>query len=113
MKQNLATEERKYTLGLNTSYEVLQAEESYDEARSGEIGALIEYTKTVGRMERARQGYLGAGRASLASIPISLTSGMSLSGGSLPSGVDASMLQQYSSMIPAGIDINQIMSMMP
>jgi outer membrane protein TolC len=110
-EQNLATEERKYSLGLNTSYEVLQADDSFEEARSSEIGALIEYTKTVGRMDRARKGYLGSGSASLASIPINIPSG--LSSGSLPSGIDQSMLSQYSSMLPAGVDMSMLQQYLP
>jgi len=109
-EQNLATEEKKYSLGLNTSYEVLQAQESYNESRSSEIGALIEYTKTVGRLARARKGYLtggGISAPSLAGLPTSLP------GAGAASGIDASALSGLGGSLPAGIDINQIMSMIP
>jgi outer membrane protein TolC len=110
--QNLEIEEKKYSLGMNTSYEVMQAEESFAESRSGEIGALIEYNKMVGRMDRARKGYLTAGGPALTSLPISLPSGISMGGG-LPAGIDQSMIQQYAGMLPAGIDINALRSFMP
>ena len=92
-------------------YEVLQADESYQETRSSEIGALIEYTKAVGRVKRARQGYLGGGMS--AAIPIDLSSLGSMGAGGLPAGIDAGMIQQYSSMLPAGIDINMLQSFLP
>lgn len=110
-QKNLETEERKFELGLNTTYEVLQARENFEEARSGEIGALIEYTKAKGRMDRARKGYVSGGSVS-AAIPLNISSITSMGGG-LPSGVDAGMLQQYASMLPAGIDISQLQSLLP
>jgi outer membrane protein len=113
--QNLAVEEKKYQLGLNTSYEVMQAEQNYDEARSAEIGALIDYNKGVGRLTRARKGYIsgtGLSTASLPSLPSSLTSGLSASG-SLPAGINSSLIQQYAGSLPAGIDINSLQGLMP
>ncbi|MFO8057167.1 MAG: TolC family protein [bacterium] len=109
-EQNLSTEEKKYSLGLNTSYEVLQAEESFQESRSAELSAFIEYTKALGRMERAKQGYLQTG--GVTSMPVSVSAGMP-SGGAMPSGVDASMLEQYSGMLPGGMDIKALESYMP
>ncbi len=109
-EQNLETEEKKYSLGLNTSYEVMQAEENYQEARSAELSSLIEYTKALGRMERARKGYLQAG--GVTSMPVSVSTSMP-SGGGMPSGVDASMIEQYSGMLPAGVDINALESYLP
>lgn len=107
--QNLKTEERKFSLGLNTNYEVLQAEESYTEARGSEIGALIEYTRSKGRMDRARKGYLGGTGSSAMSLNIP----SSMSAGSLPSGVDAGSLEGLSGQLPAGVDINMLKSFMP
>jgi len=111
-RQNLDTEERKFSLGLNTNYEVMQARESYEESYSGQVSALIEYTKSLGRMERARKGYVSAAGSS--AISLNIPSDLSgISGGGLPSGVDASMLQQYSGMLPAGVDINQLQGLLP
>jgi hypothetical protein len=109
-EQNLATEEKKYSLGLNTSYEVMQAEENYAEARSGELSSLIEYTKALGRLERARQGHLQAGGVS--AMPVSVSTSMP-SGGGMPSGMDAGMLEQYSGMLPAGVDVKALESYLP
>ncbi|HUT55110.1 MAG TPA: TolC family protein [bacterium] len=109
--QNLAVEEKKFQLGLNTSYEVLQAEENYEEARSSEIGALIEYNKAVGRLDRARQGFISGAGVSAASLPSGLSSG--LSSGGLTGGIDSSAIQQLSGSLPAGLDINSLQGMMP
>jgi outer membrane protein TolC len=109
-RKNMETEEKKYTLGLNTTYEVDQAEENYEEARSAEINAQIEYMKAKARLERARKGYVGGGGVS--ALSISLPAGIS-GGGGLPAGIDQSLIQQYSSMLPAGIDINQLRALMP
>ncbi len=100
-EQNLATEEKKYKLGMNTSYEVLQAEESYSDARGAEIGALIDYAKSRGKMERARKGYLSGSAASLSSAS-SLSSMGSL--GTSSSAIDASALDSLSGSLPAGFD---------
>jgi len=111
-EQNLSTEEKKFSLGLSTSYEVMQARESFEEARSGEIGALIEYTKALGRMDRARKGYLAAGAVS--SVPVSMPATVSAGmAGAAAGGIDESLLQQFGGSLPAGIDINQLKSMMP
>jgi outer membrane protein TolC len=110
--QNLEVEERKFSVGLNTNYEVMQAKESWAEARSGEIGALVDYTKTTGRIERARQGYLGGG--STGSLSISIPSLSSITGGGgLPSGIDMSQIQSMMGQLPAGIDINTIRQYLP
>ncbi len=109
-EQNLETEEKKYSLGLNTSYEVMQAEENYEEARSGELSSLIEYTKALGRLERARKGFLQSGGVS--SMPVSVSASLP-SGGGMPSGMDAGMLEQYSGMLPAGVDMKALESYLP
>jgi outer membrane protein TolC len=108
--QNLATEERKFSLGLNTNYEVLQAQDNWGQARSSEIGALVDYAKNRGRVERARQGYLSGGTGAMPSItlPPSLSGG-----GGRPSGLDASGLQDLMSKLPAGIDPNMLRQFMP
>lgn len=111
-EQNLSIEEKKYSLGMNTNYEVMQAEESYAEARSSEIGSLIEYAKTAGRMTRARKGYLSSGGTSLSSLSVGMPSSLGISSGSA-SKVDAGMLQQYSGSLPAGVDVNSLKSLSP
>lgn len=109
-KQNLDTEEKKFALGLNTSYEVLQAEQSFEQARSSEIGSLIDYNKAVGKLTRARQGYISGGAASMTSLPAGLPAA---AGTGAASGIDQSMIQKYSGSVPAGMDINSLKSMLP
>ncbi len=106
-ERNLETEEKKYSLGASTSYEVMEAEESFEEARTSEISALIEYTKAKGRVERARKGYLPAGTA----MAPSSISAAGLSAGAIPSGISQEMIEQYQGSLPAGIDMSQIQSM--
>jgi outer membrane protein TolC len=113
-EQNMLTEEKKFSVGLNTNYEVMQAKESWSEARSGEIGALVDYTKTTGRLERARQGYLTGG-GTTGSLPISIPSLSSLSaaGATSPGLSDLSQLKSMMGNLPAGIDINTIRQYLP
>ncbi len=109
-KQNLDTEEKKYEVGISTNYEVMQAQERYADAKTSEIGTLIEYNKVLGRLDRAQQGYLqtgGLGMSSLSGLG-SMDLG-ALSG--LPSGLDASALGGLSGQLPAGIDLNAIQAM--
>ena len=109
-RRNLEVEEKKFQLGLNTAYEVDQARENYEEARKAEINAQIEHMKAKTRLERARKGYV-SGSGGVTAFSMGAVSG--LGSGSVPSGIDSSLLQQYSSMLPAGIDINSLRSLLP
>ena len=112
-RQNLEAEQKRFELGLSTQYEVMQAQGSYNDAKTSEIGSRIELANAAARIERAQEGYVSSGGAGF-SLPANLTAGLnlgSLSSGGLPAGIDASMLQQFSGMLPAGIDLNQLQSM--
>jgi outer membrane protein len=109
--QSLATEENKFRLGMNTHYQVMEAEERFTDARSAEISALIEYNKALGRMRRAEQGYLQTGGISV-SIPSVSLAGMVPSGISgLSTGISSASLQSLMSQLPAGVDLSALKAM--
>jgi outer membrane protein TolC len=111
-QQNLETEGKRFELGLSTQYDVMQAQESYNDAKTSEIGSRIELAKASARIERARQGYVSAGGVGGFTLPAGLTSGLNLGSlAGLPSGISPGLLQQYSSMLPAGIDLNALQSL--
>jgi len=111
-QQNLDTEQKRFELGLSTQYNVMQAQSSYNDAKTAAISSQIELAKAMARIARAEQGYLSAGGLGF-SLPANLNLGNlgSLAGVSLPAGISPSMLQQYSSMLPAGFDLNSLRSM--
>ncbi len=109
--QSLATEENKFRLGMNTHYQVMEAEERFADAQSAEIAALIEYNKALGRMRRAEQGYLQTGGISL-SVPSISLAGMAPSGiGGLPGGMSAASVQSLMGKLPAGVDLSSLKAM--
>ena len=109
-QQNLDTEQKRFELGLSTQYNVMQAQSACNDAKTAAITSQIELSKALARIDRAEQGYLSGGGLNL-SLPAGITSGLnlgSLSGASLPAGISSSMIQQYSSMLPAGFDLNSL-----
>jgi len=111
-QQNLDTEQKRFELGLSTQYNVMQAQSSSNDAKTAAISSQIELAKAMARIARAEQGYLSGGGLGF-SLPANLNLGNpgSLAGISLPAGISPSLLQQYSSMLPAGFDLNSLRSM--
>ena len=101
-------EQKKFSLGMSTQYNLLDQENQLRQAESTELSALIEYNKAVGRVKRAEQGYLesaGFAGVNLAGVSISPSS---LNLGSLGG---LSGLSSLSSMLPAGVDLNMLKSL--
>ncbi len=108
-QQNLDTEQKRFELGLSTQYNVMQAQASSNDAKTAAISSQIELAKAMARIDRAEQGYLSAGGLNF-SLPSGLASGLNLGSISsgLPAGISPSLIQQYSSMLPAGFDLNSL-----
>jgi outer membrane protein len=111
-EKSLATEENKYRLGLNTHYQVMEADERFADAKTSEIAALIEYNKALGRLKRAEQGYLQAAGGVGVTVPgISMAGATSTAGGGLPAGLSSSQLQSLMNQLPPGVDLSQLEAM--
>ena len=116
-QQNLDTEQKRFELGLSTQYNVMQAQSSYNDAKTAAISSQIELAKAMARIDRAEQGYLTAGGLGF-SLPAGLPTNLGnlanlggLAGMNLPAGISPGLIQQYSSMLPAGFDINSLRSL--
>jgi len=105
-------EQKKFSLGMSTPYNLLDQENQLRQAEISELSALIEYNKAAGRVRRAEQGYLetgGLAGISLAGVSLPPISGLNL--GSLGSGLSGLNLSSLSGMLPPGVDLNMLKSL--
>ena len=103
-------EQKKFSLGMSTQFNLLDQEQQLRQAEMNEASALIEYNKAAGRIRRAEQGYLetgGIAGISFGGFNIPSMGGMNL--GSLAGGMGG--LSSLMGMLPAGIDLNMLKGM--
>lgn len=85
--KNMEAEKKKFQLGMNTNRDVLEVQQSYSLALSSQKQALIDYNRILGKLERARMGYLdvsGATAAALPAVTSSITAPTGGMGGYVP-----------------------------
>lgn len=66
-RRNMEAEKKKFAVGLSTNRDVLETQEAFARAMSADIQAKIDYNLALGKLERARMGYLEIG--GLSSLP--------------------------------------------
>jgi hypothetical protein len=72
----MEAEKKKFTVGLSTNRDVLETQEAFAQAMSANIKAKIDYNLALGKLERARMGYLEMGGLSLPTSVSVPTTGM-------------------------------------
>lgn len=75
-RRNMEAEKKKFTVGLSTNRDVLETQEAFAQAMSANIKAKIDYNLALGKLERARMGYLEIGGLSLPTSVSVPTTGM-------------------------------------